>query len=166
MRLSSLNFFQVILFKYWANLIGNIVTHFTPPTSFYTPLRTSENQWFSDNLRGYRKRPVTWNGSNKAELTISVKKGFKKHVLTISYSSRVFLILPLNNIFQFHTVYLMVYQKWDVIFFSFLFPFPIELFFNLAQNYGVNKSSQIQAVLLLITNPCIKSEFLHLQFLY
>ena len=29
---------------------------------FQSPLRTSENQIFSDYLRGYRNRPVAWNG--------------------------------------------------------------------------------------------------------
>ena len=29
---------------------------------FYTPPKTSENQRFSYAFRGYRKRPVTWNG--------------------------------------------------------------------------------------------------------
>ena len=30
--------------------------------SCYAPLKMLENQRFSDNLRGYRKRSVTWNG--------------------------------------------------------------------------------------------------------
>ena len=38
------------------------LTHFMPFVSFYTPLKTSENQRFSDVFRGYRKRPVAWNG--------------------------------------------------------------------------------------------------------
>ena len=35
-----------------------ILTCFMPLVSFYTPLKTSENQTFSDVFRGYRKRPV------------------------------------------------------------------------------------------------------------
>ena len=31
-------------------------------TVFLDPLKASENIWFSDVFRGYRKRPVTWNG--------------------------------------------------------------------------------------------------------
>ena len=33
---------------------------------FLYPLKTSENQMFSDVFRGCRKRPVAWNGSMKA----------------------------------------------------------------------------------------------------
>ena len=29
---------------------------------FRYPLKTSENLWFSDVFRGYRNRPVAWNG--------------------------------------------------------------------------------------------------------
>ena len=31
---------------------------------FWCPLKTSENIWFSDILRGYQKRSVSWNGLN------------------------------------------------------------------------------------------------------
>ena len=33
-----------------------------PSISFYTPCKTLENQRFSDVFRGYRKRPLAWNG--------------------------------------------------------------------------------------------------------
>ena len=29
---------------------------------FLYPLKTSENFWFSDGFRGYKNRPVAWNG--------------------------------------------------------------------------------------------------------
>ena len=29
-----------------------------PLVSFYTPLKTLENLWFSDVFKGYRKKPV------------------------------------------------------------------------------------------------------------
>ena len=29
---------------------------------FLYPLKTSENLWFSDAIRGYRKKPMAWNG--------------------------------------------------------------------------------------------------------
>ena len=32
------------------------------------PLKTSENLWFSDIFRGYRERPVTWNGLTQTRL--------------------------------------------------------------------------------------------------
>ena len=31
------------------------------PWFFLYPLKTSENLWFSDIFRGYRKRPLAWN---------------------------------------------------------------------------------------------------------
>ena len=31
------------------------LTHFMPLVSFFTPLRTSKNLWFSDVFRGYRR---------------------------------------------------------------------------------------------------------------
>ena len=34
---------------------------------FLYPLKTSENHGFSDVFRGYRKRPVTWNGLRRVE---------------------------------------------------------------------------------------------------
>ena len=40
------------------NLIFN---PFYAPSVFLYPLKT-ENLWFSDVFKGYRKRPVTWNG--------------------------------------------------------------------------------------------------------
>ena len=33
--------------------------HFMPLVCY--PLKTSENYWFSDVFRGYRKRPLAWN---------------------------------------------------------------------------------------------------------
>ena len=39
------------------------LTHFVPATGLFRyPLKKSENQRFSDVFRGYRKRPVSWNG--------------------------------------------------------------------------------------------------------
>ena len=39
-----------------------LLIQFMPQVSFYIPLKTSENFWFSDIFRGYRKRPLPWNG--------------------------------------------------------------------------------------------------------
>ena len=36
-------------------------TYFMSLFSFHTPLKTSENLWFSDIFRGYRKNLLTWN---------------------------------------------------------------------------------------------------------
>ena len=40
----------------------NTLSHFVSLVSFFTPWKKSENQRFSDVFRGYRKRPVAWNG--------------------------------------------------------------------------------------------------------
>ena len=39
----------------------DINAHVLPLVSLYTPLKTSENLWFSHIFRGYRKRPVASN---------------------------------------------------------------------------------------------------------
>ena len=40
---------------------GNLLNPFDATGFFRYPLKTSENIWFSDVFRGYRKRPVAWN---------------------------------------------------------------------------------------------------------
>ena len=39
-----------------------VINPFYATGLFLYPLKTSENQRFSDVFRGYRKRPVAWNG--------------------------------------------------------------------------------------------------------
>ena len=52
------------------------ITHFMPQISLYTPenIRKPEvkTQRFSYIFKGYRKRPVAWNGLNKSKLKRSV----------------------------------------------------------------------------------------------
>ena len=50
------------LFMFTKSHRAAILSHFMPLVSFYTPLRTWENQRFSDVFRGYRKSTVAWNG--------------------------------------------------------------------------------------------------------
>ena len=38
------------------------LSQIVPLVSFYTPLKTSQNQRFFDVFRGYRTRQVAWNG--------------------------------------------------------------------------------------------------------
>ena len=42
----------------------DILTHFMPLISFYTPWKHQ----LSDVFRGYRKRPVAWNGLKKLQV--------------------------------------------------------------------------------------------------
>ena len=39
-----------------------VINPFQATGLFWYPLKTSENQRFSDVFRGFRKRPVAWNG--------------------------------------------------------------------------------------------------------
>ena len=43
-------------------IIFMLINPFHATGLFLFPLKTSENQRFSNILRGYRKRPVSWNG--------------------------------------------------------------------------------------------------------
>ena len=43
---------------------------------FWYPLKTSENLWFSDVFRGYRKRPVAWNGLIRKSIKVCLSVEF------------------------------------------------------------------------------------------
>ena len=45
-----------------------VINPFYATDLFWYPLKTSENQRFSDVFRGYQKRPVAWNGLKKAQI--------------------------------------------------------------------------------------------------
>ena len=45
-----------------------LLTHFSPMFHFYTPLKTSENLWFSDVFRGYKNAAVGWNGLKNCKM--------------------------------------------------------------------------------------------------
>ena len=54
------------------NLQGiQYLTHFMPLVSFDTPWKHQKNQRFSNVFRGYRKRPVAWNGLTRLRLGLS-----------------------------------------------------------------------------------------------
>ena len=52
-------------FKNWPKTSCPVINPFYAIGLFLYPLKTWENQRFSDVVRGYRKRPVIWNGSNQ-----------------------------------------------------------------------------------------------------
>ena len=68
----------------WRQLL--FLTHFMPLVFFLYPLKTSENLWLSDVFRGYRKRPVAWNGLILLFFT------YKYKTLTRSGPPDVFLV--------------------------------------------------------------------------
>ena len=50
---------------------GNLISPCHATGLFLYPLKTSENQRFSDVFRGYRKRPVAWNWLKRIMIVIS-----------------------------------------------------------------------------------------------
>ena len=52
----------LINYSMMSNSDLTFLTHFMPLISFDNPLKTSENLWFSDVIRGYQKRSVACNG--------------------------------------------------------------------------------------------------------
>ena len=60
--------FSLRTMRYSVLPIRQILTHFMPLVYFDAPWKhqkTSENLCFSDVFRGYRKRPVAWNGLSR-----------------------------------------------------------------------------------------------------
>ena len=47
--------------KLWNTFSSSRLTHTIQPISFYTPIKTSENQMFCDVSSEYRTRSVVWN---------------------------------------------------------------------------------------------------------
>ena len=54
---------------------------------FLYPLKTSENQRFSDVFKRYRKRPIAWNGLKKFRK--NVKKSWELVFLLLGYFMRI-----------------------------------------------------------------------------
>ena len=57
--------FHMNFSRYYRNITEQILRldpYFMPLVLLYTPLKTSAIEGFSDVFRGYRKRPVSWNG--------------------------------------------------------------------------------------------------------
>ena len=67
------------------------INPFLPTCLFLYPLKTSENLWFSDVFRGYRKRPVTWN---------EFKCSWKIHCKILSVNYFLFYKLSPQVLFQ------------------------------------------------------------------
>ena len=51
---SFFHFYIFELFNVWFDDGNSMLTHFSPVSHFYTPLKMSENLWFSDVFRWYR----------------------------------------------------------------------------------------------------------------
>ena len=54
-------------FSQFKSLNPTLLNPFQANVPFLYPLKTSENLWFSDVSRGYRKGTLAWNGSIKAD---------------------------------------------------------------------------------------------------
>ena len=80
------------------------------------PLKTSENLWFSDVFRGYRKGPVTWNGLNQYIFSYSSLQSHttSARLLLVFSSLKRFLLCNISKkrkswyIIEFHHFHLQV----------------------------------------------------------
>ena len=112
------------------------LTHFTPLISWY-PLKTSQNQRFSDVFRRYQKRSVAWNGFKQIALSrISMvetlillyvvseglfglyriyssfaKLFFKLSFHKLSFRCQLFLRKPLSKMFDRNLIRLLGFDK-------------------------------------------------------
>ena len=67
--------------------------NFIDPFHLY-PLKTSENQRFSDVFRGYRKKPVAWNGLKKRFWHSCFPVNFVKFLRTSCFIEHLPWLLP------------------------------------------------------------------------
>ena len=86
--------------------------------SFYTPLKTSENHRFSHIFRGYRKRPVEWNGLKHSYyidlLKISQPKFWiiqKIYWVTLTKRSSNYYLIYMRRFARFSTI-CTIYNSW------------------------------------------------------
>ena len=67
-RLTCMKKNQILWLEFFVR-IYTVINPFHATGLFRYPLKTSENQSFSDVFRGYRKRPVAWNGLNVGNIS-------------------------------------------------------------------------------------------------
>ena len=73
----------------------SILNPFHATDLFWYPLKTWENQWFSDVSRGYQKRSAAWNGLNSSQwrICITVKREQRKvFTWNLKHSEDVWLL--------------------------------------------------------------------------
>ena len=73
----------------------SILNPFHATDLFWYPLKTWENQWFSDVSRGYQKRSAAWNGLNSSQwrICITVKREQRKvFTWNLKHSEYVWLL--------------------------------------------------------------------------
>ena len=73
---------------FWKHL-QNTFNPFQANVPFLYPLKTSENLWFSEVFRGYRKGTLAWNGLIEQHFSIIEKKS-KKIWASIFFSQKIF----------------------------------------------------------------------------
>ena len=69
---------------------------------FRCPLKTSENLWFSDVFRGYRKRPVAWNG---LRVGLNLRLWWKKFVIVNNIGCPAVMAVKLKEHSQIHEIH-------------------------------------------------------------
>ena len=75
-------------------LFRSLIDPFHATGLFIYPLKTSENQRFSDVFRGYRKRPVAWNELQLLSVVAFSRSNFRSQVTLRSKYWMNWLILP------------------------------------------------------------------------
>ena len=76
--------------KNYCHHVGLVTNPFHATGLFLNPLDSLGNLWFSDVFRGYRKRPILWDGSTHIRLTRSWRR-------SLSYRSQ-FIDLPSKSL--------------------------------------------------------------------
>ena len=103
------------------NILRNLVraNTFRATILFLYPMKTSENRWFCDVFRGYRKRPVAWNGITAQILycfLAFIKKQQKDTTALLKTNNR--LTNKSDNFWQyFHVIFasgIQIYIVWKL----------------------------------------------------
>ena len=71
--------------KNYCHHVGLVTNPFHATGLFLYPLDSSGNLWFSDVFRGYRKRPILWDGSTHIRLTRSWRRSLYIEASSLIY---------------------------------------------------------------------------------
>ena len=74
-----------------------VINPLQPSVAFLYPLKISENLWFSDVFRGYRKATLGCNGLNKKSLDVHVQVKGCTRMFTILESSFMIILSKTNE---------------------------------------------------------------------
>ena len=95
---------------------------------FLYPLKTSENLWFSDVFKGYRKRLVAWNG-----LRLQRKKLIYRTWLLLNFNNSNQINFVLKENYKYYYIISLLRKKIKV---SYVFPSWLEWFTKSSFNFS------------------------------